>query len=884
MKTSHDIRQAYLDFFASKGHTKVPSSSLVPDDPTLLFVNSGMVPFKDAFTGKVTPDYVRAVSSQKCMRVSGKHNDLGEVGPSPTHHTFFEMLGNFSFGDYFKQEAIEYAYEFITEKLGIDPDRIVYSVHEEDQESLKFWMETAKVGEERVVPLGDETNFWSMGDTGPCGPNSEIFYDLDPQPNSDFHALLKADDPRLVEIWNLVFMEFDQAADGTRTLLPKPGVDTGMGLERTAAVLQGVQSNYDTDLFTPIIERIQELRGHNSKQMKENYVPYRVLADHGRAMTFLLGDGVVPGNEKQKYVLRMVMRRAIGFGKRLGFEKPFLVDVSQAVIDHMGGVYTDLRKNQANILKWVEQEEKLFNETLDRGLDHLKKYLDQQRDKDQIVISSQEAFYLHDTLGFPIEVTSDLAKEQGFSVDYEGFQTEMSQQKERSRGKQDDASAKDGASVWDLDDVGATRFVGFDRLAVESKIQRAFDENHAVIESLAEKDKGYLVFEQTPFYGEGGGQVGDQGMIENHSRSGKAKVIITKKDNRRFLHHIAVIEGSFEQGDQCTLQVDESLRKDIERNHTATHILHAALHQVVGEHANQAGSFVSADELRFDFTHFEAVSPEQIAKIESLANESIFADMNIEISEESLEDAKAKGAMALFSEDYQGRDKVRMVSIMDGGQAFSRELCGGTHVRHTGEIGGFKIISEESVSAGVRRVKVATGYNLMDYLSHQEQQLHQAAALLDTSPSDLMPRLEALVHANQKLESELIDLRAKQVVSQVDDYLAQKEILGEATAIVAQSDLGGDELKQMADLLESKIQTGVILLGAATGGRVQLVCKVSQPLTKQIKAGDVIKTLTPIVGGGGGGAPHFAQGGGSNPGKLDDALAQGKTMIQSALN
>lgn len=883
MKTSHDIRQAYLDFFASKGHTIVPSASLVPDDPTLLFVNSGMVPFKDAFTGKAMPDYVRAVSSQKCMRVSGKHNDLDEVGPSPTHHTFFEMLGNFSFGDYFKQEAIAYAYEFITEHLGIDPERIVYSVHEGDEDSPKFWMDTAKVGEDRVVPLGDDTNFWSMGDTGPCGPNSEIFYDLAPQPNSDYHALLKADDPRLVEIWNLVFMEFDQAADGTRTLLPKPGVDTGMGLERTAAVLQGVQSNYDTDVFTPIIERVMQLRGHNAKQMKENYVPYRVLADHGRAMTFLLGDGVVPGNEKQKYVLRMVMRRAIGFGKRLGFEKPFLVDVSQAVIDHMGDVYPELKQNQANILKWVEQEEKLFNETLDRGLEHLEKYMHKLREEKQEVISGKEAFFLHDTLGFPIEVTDDLAREKGFTVDHESFQAKMEQQKERSRGKKDDAE-QEGMSAWNLSDLDRTEFVGNNQLSWESNILRMFDEHHATAQILREKEKGFLVFSQTPFYGEGGGQVGDQGMIENQSRRGKAKVIVTKKDSGRFLHHIAVIEGSFEEGDSCKLQVDEQLRKGTERNHTATHILHAALHRVIGEHAKQAGSLVAPDELRFDFTHFEAVTPEQIAQIESLANESIFADMEVQVSEESLEDAKAKGAMALFSEDYQGRDKVRMVSIVDGENAFSRELCGGTHVRHTGEIGGFKIVSEESVSAGVRRVKVATGFNLMDYLSHQEQQLHQAAALLDANPHDLMPRLEALVHANQKLESELNDLRARQVVSQLDDYLSQKELLGDAAAIVAQSDLGGDDLKQLADLLESKLQTGVVLLGASAGGRVQLVCKVSQPLTKQIKAGDVIKTLTPIVGGGGGGAPHFAQGGGSNPDKLAEALAEGKSLILSALN
>ncbi len=883
MKTSHEIRQAYLDFFANKDHTIVPSASLVPDDPTLLFVNSGMVPFKDSFTGKANRDYARAVSLQKCMRVSGKHNDLDEVGPSPTHHTLFEMLGNFSFGDYFKQEAIAYAYEFITETLGIDPDRIVYSVHEGDQDSPKFWQDTAKVGSERVVPLGDDTNFWSMGDTGPCGPNSEIFYDLDPQPNSDFHALLKADDPRLVEIWNLVFMEFDQASDGTRTLLTKPGVDTGMGLERTAAVLQGVQSNYDTDVFIPIIQRVQQLRGHNSKQMKANYVPYRVLADHGRAMTFLLGDGVVPGNEKQKYVLRMVMRRAIGFGKRLGFEKPFLVDVSQAVIDHMGNVYPELKENQANILKWVEQEEKLFNETLERGLDHLERHIQKLKQEKQDVISGQEAFFLHDTLGFPIEVTDDLAQEQGFTVDHKSFQIEMKQQKERSRGKKDDGQ-KGGTSSVDLNDLAETEFVGSNQCSWESNILRAFDEKHETIQSLGEKEKGVLVFKQTPFYGEGGGQVGDQGMIENQSRPGKAKVLVTKKDHGRFMHHIVVVEGGIEQGDRCLLQVDEDLRKDTERNHTATHILHAVLHQVIGEHAKQAGSFVSADELRFDFTHFEAVTPEQISKIELLANDAILSDLEVQVSEESLEDAKAKGAMALFSEDYQGRDKVRMVSIVDGNEAFSRELCGGTHVKHTGEIGGFKIISEESVSAGVRRVKVSTGFNLMDHFSHQEQQLHQAAALLDTNPNDLMPRLEALIHANEKLETELNQLRAKQVISQVDDYLSQKETLGEADAIVAQSDLGGDDLKQLADLLESKIQTGVILLGTASGGRVQLICKVSQPLTKHIKAGDVIKTLTPIVGGGGGGAPHFAQGGGSDPGKLDEALAEGQAMIRSALS
>jgi len=915
MKTSREIRQEFLTFFKERGHTIVPGLPLVPNDPTLLFTNSGMVQFKDVFLGTGTRPYTRATDTQKCLRVSGKHNDLDEVGFDTYHHTFFEMLGNWSFGDYFKKDAIRWAWELLVERWGLDPKRLYATVHQgdpalgldPDHEAVELWKRETSLDSDHIILGSTKDNFWMMGDTGPCGPCSEIHVDLRPEAERSKvpgRSLVNQGDPRVLEIWNLVFIQYNAREDGSLVPLQANHVDTGLGLERVTAALQGKQSTYETDLFTQIMERVRGLRGHSKAEMEANPAPYRVLADHGRAMSFMLAEGIVPGNEKQKYVLRMVMRRAIRFGKKLGLEKPFMAEVAQAVIEQMGEVFPELQQSRTTILKWAEQEEKLFNKTLDRGLDYFQDLVCKLKGQGKAVIPGEDAFYLHDTLGFPIEVTKDLAKEHQLAVDTDAFIHEMEKQRERSRvaiveeamslGVTFGAVVLPGPRKFEGMQLSQTGFVGYSKLSKAAElldIPWVSSEEKVDSASLSRPavrgQNAVLCFSETPFYAESGGQTADVGLISFRSRGrvANAKVRSVKRTaGGIFLHYADIIEGEFHVSDKCKLEVDQERRKATQRNHTATHILHAALHKVVGEHAKQAGSLVAPDELRFDFTHFEALKPEQIKAIEDFANRLILDNLKVEIKETSLEEAKALGAMALFAEDYQGKDKVRMVSILDEhGVALSRELCGGTHVKQTGEIGGFKIISAESVSAGVRRVKVATGMNLIHYLDERELLLHKAANLLETAPADLLPRLEALIKERDQLGKAIHHLRAQQVLSQVDQYVQQSQRYGDAQAIVAQADLGGDDLKQLADLLEGKLGSGVVLLGSADEGRVQLVCKVSKPLIQKIKAGDVIKTLTPIVGGGGGGAPHFAQGGGTKPDMLHKALEKGKALIQAAL-
>jgi len=915
-KTSQQIRQEFLDFFSERGHTVVPGAPLLPDDPTLLFTNAGMVQFKDVFLGTGTRPYARAVDAQKCLRVSGKHNDLDAVGHDTYHHTLFEMLGNWSFGDYFKREAIRWAWELLVEQWGMDPDRLYATVFEgdsqrnleADEEAADFWKSETSIAHDHVLAFDSKDNFWTMGETGPCGPCSEIHIDL--RPDTERQAvpgatLVNQDHPQVMEIWNLVFIQYDMAADGSLQPLEQKHVDTGMGFERIVAVLQDKTSNYETDLFWPIMERVRQLSGHTTSEMESDPVPYRVLADHGRTMACLLAEGLVPGNEKQKYVLRMVMRRALRYGKKLGFDKPFLADLGDAVVSHLGDVFPELRENRKTILNWAAQEEKLFAKTLDRGLAQFEHHVEQLKARNETTISGTFAFFLHDTHGFPIEVTEDVAREQGLSVDLDGFQRQMDEQKARSRAQVDVRTGNlsvgavspevvaglhvtSGATAsFDMEvDNTPTKALHYDALVTEADaILNALVNASTSSESSNEDSTQWMRFDQTPFYAEGGGQVCDQGQIINTSRHGKARVLaVTKTKNNVYLHRVRVEEGAFEAGDRCTLCIDVERRKATQRNHTATHLLHAALHRVVGEHAKQAGSYVSPEELRFDFSHFEALKPDEIERVEHIANRAILDNLEVQLSQETLESAKDKGAMALFAEDYKDPQNVRMVSILEAdGSAFSRELCGGTHVGHTGEIGGFKIVSEESVSAGVRRVKVATGFNLLQHLNEREACLTQAAKLLDTVPSELLVRLKALLEEHGHLNQRVRQLRTQQVSSQLEHYLDLAPRYTGAAVVVALSDFSGDDLKQLCDALEQKLNPSVVLLGSTEGGRVQLVCKVSKSLTQRLKAGEIIKELTAIVGGGGGGAPHFAQGGGSQPERLPQALDRGKALLESAL-
>ncbi len=870
------IRQKFLDFFASKGHTLVPSSSLVPDDPTLLFTNAGMVQFKNVFVGNEKRSYQRAVTVQKCLRVSGKHNDLENVGPSPRHNTFFEMLGNFSFGDYFKRDAIAYAWELLTQVYGLPKDRFHFTIYREDEESFTLWQEITGAPRERIHRMGEKTNFWMMGDTGPCGPNTELVWDRGPQfcdcGRPDCSPHLDNDCNRWSELWNLVFMEFDQHADGQRVKLPKPGVDTGMGFERLVAVLQNVATNYETDLFQPIMRRTRKLLGQSEQEMRAQIVPYRVIADHGRAMTFLIADGVLPSNEKQGYVLRMIMRRAIRFGKKLGFKEPFLGEVAQSVIETMGGHYKELEERQSLLLRAIAQEEERFEQTLDEGLERLSMLMDELEKKGQKVIAGKEAFKLHDTFGFPWELTVDVARERGFSVDRAGFEREMAKQRERS--KQTIPVARVTTYSFGVKVNNQTRFLGYVEHRAESELIDQVDQS--------------LVFEQTPFYAESGGQVADMGWIENLSRPGKADVLdVQKNESGIYLHRIKILEGSFEQGDRCLLRVDAERRQRTMRNHTATHILHTALRKVLGySQGIQKGSLVAPDELRFDFTHFAPLTPDEIRQIEALANRVILGDLPVRITEEKLEDAKTKGAMALFTEDYQGKEKVRVVSIVseeENGAPFSIELCGGTHVKRTGEIGLFKIIGEEGVAAGVRRVYVVTGDNLLRYLAEQEGRLRQAAARLKSSPHEILPKLEALLAEKESLERELKNLKKERLRIRRDELLQQGIRVGNSELIFAQVELGIDELKELADLLESSLKQGIVLLGSPQGGRATLICKVSNALGAIIHAGEIVREAAGIVGGRGGGNPRFAQGGGDRPERLPEALETLARTVQRKL-
>lgn len=874
--TWQQIHDEFLNYFERRGHTIVPSSSLVPDDPTLLFTNAGMVQFKRVFLGQEKRPYTKAVSVQRCLRVSGKHNDLDQVGPSPRHHTLFLMLGNFSFGDYFKREAISYAWEFLTEVLGLDKERFHFTIFREDEESFKLWQEIAGVGraEVRIHRMGEKTNFWMMGDTGPCGPNTELVWDRGPEfctcGRTDCSPHLDNDCERWWELWNLVFMQFNQDGSGQRMPLPKPGVDTGMGFERLVSVLQNAPNNYDTDLFQPIFHELRRLLGHSERQMREAIVSYRVIADHSRAMTFLLADGVVPGNEERSYVLRMIMRRAIRFGMKLGFKPPFLGEIVQVVIDVMGDHYHELRERKDFILKAIAQEEKRSERTLSAGLDWLEELLASKERKGERLILGTEAFYGHDTLGLHIEIIEDVARERGFSVDKKGFEVEMEKQRERARFKPSRAKVIVSAHPK----VACTDFEGYDTL--QSKSELVF----------INAEEQIFVFDKTPFYAEAGGQVGDTGWIENTSRFGKAQLFDVQKDDRGvYPHRVRVVAGDFHAGDRCLLKVDVERRQRTMRNHTATHILHGALRRVLSySQGIQAGSLVAPDELRFDFTHFAPLTEDEIRRIEELANRVILEDLLVSVTFEKLEEAKARGAMALFTEDYQGKEKVRVVTIAPlPGEAFpfSVELCGGTHVKSTGQIGLFKIIAEEGIAAGVRRVRVATGENLIAYIAEKEKQLKEIGALAKAPEKGVVQKVEALLKEKEQLEKQLERLKHHLLLIKRDELLHQQRKHDHVSLICAKADLEAEELKTLVDLLESTLEQGIVILGSSANGKVTLVCKVSQKLSDHYHAGEIIKAMTPIVNGGGGGSARFAQGGGSEPSKLEEALKAGEELIKS---
>ena len=863
------LGRRFLQFFADRGHTVVPGSSLVPaGDPTLLFTNAGMVQFKDIFLGREQRSYTRAVTLQRCLRVSGKHNDLEAVGPSPRHHTLFFMLGNFSFGDYFKREAIPLAWEFVTRDLGIDPDRLSATVLEDDKESYAHWRALG-VPAERIFRMGEKTNFWAMGPTGPCGPNSELIYDLGPESctcgRSDCSVALDNDCERWLETWNLVFMQYDQAADGTRTPLPRPGVDTGMELERIAAVVQQAPSVYETDLFAPILNRVQLLLGHTDAQRQEAIVPYRVIADHGRAATFLIADGITPGNEGRAYVLRMIMRRAIRFGRRAGFDRTFLGQIAAEVVDQMGADFPDLQRRRAFILKVIEAEEERFSQTLSVGLDRLAEVVGAVRARSQTMLPGDEVFRLYDTYGFPVEMTRDVAAESGLTIDEEGFRHEMDAQRRRSRagaGQAQTASAEAGTLV----DLPATTFVGYTKEAASSTIE-ALLKDGVPVEDAAAGDAVTVVLDRTPFYAEAGGQVGDTGVLRD--RGVRIDVTDTRRVTAGITGHLGrVVEGRARVRMQVRAVIDGARRAAIRRNHTATHLLHRALQEVLGDHARQAGSLVAPDRLRFDFTHLSPLSQQERDGVERRVNELILDARPVRAAVMPLEKAQRLGAMALFGEKYG--EQVRVITV-DG---YSRELCGGTHLTSTGQIGLFTITAEGSVAAGVRRIEAVTGWQAYARAHGQEQLVAGLAGLLRATPGEVEDRVRRLLERVRELERSGPARGGLGAQDLADGLRVSVDVNGVRVATARIDGATYEALRAAGDVLRGRLGGGVVVLGGVSGDRVNLVAMVSTDLHgRGLRADVLLRAVAARLGGTGGGKADLAQGSGRETARLDEALA-----------
>jgi alanyl-tRNA synthetase len=854
MSSSAELRQAFLDFFKEHDHEVVTSASLVPaDDPTLLFVNAGMVPFKDVFLGKEHRACPRATSSQRCVRAGGKHNDLENVGYTARHHTFFEMLGNFSFGDYFKREAIGYAWEFLTGVLKLSPERLWVTVFDEDDEAADIWLSEIKVNPAHFSRIGARDNFWSMGETGPCGPCSEIFYDHGPDIAGGPPGTPDEDGDRYVEIWNLVFMQYDRDADGELHPLPKPSVDTGMGLERLAAVMQGVHSNYDIDLFQQLIRSAATITA--TDDLSSNSL--RVLADHIRSCAFLIVDGVLPSNEGRGYVLRRIIRRAVRHGYQLGVKELFFYKMVAPLVAAMGAAYPELVQGQAHVERILKLEEERFAETLEQGMKILEEDLATLQGT---VIAGDTVFRLYDTYGFPMDLTADIARERGLTIDNEGFEAAMNAQRTRAR----EASHFGSDYSGNLQLEGETIFTGYEHLSEGSRITALFHEGNAV-EQLQTGQSGLVVLEQTPFYAESGGQVGDRGRLE--SSSARFEVHDTQKQGSVFTHIGNVTEGVLRVNDAVNAYVDGERRQSTILNHSGTHLLHAALRTVLGDHVQQKGSLVEPERLRFDFTHYEPLTAEQLERIERLVNEQIRVNAPAETRVMSVDDALQSGAMALFGEKYG--DKVRVLSIGD----FSVELCGGTHVQHAGDIGLLKITAETGIASGVRRIEAVTGESALQWVEANESRVQRIAELVKGNRDDVVEKVAQLQEKNRSLEKELQQLKGKLASTQGSDLAAQAVEINGIKVLAARMD-GADTktLRNTLDQLKNKLGSAAVVLGAVDGNKITLVAGVTKDQTATIKAGELVNQVATQVGGKGGGRPDMAQAGGNQPENLDAAL------------
>lgn len=861
--TSSEIRKAFLDFFASKGHQQVHSSPVVPgNDPTLLFTNAGMVQFKDTFLGDEVRDYQRATTVQRCIRAGGKHNDLENVGYTARHHTFFEMLGNFSFGDYFKQEAIEFAWEFLTKELKLPVEKLWVTVFEEDQEAEDIWLKKMGVSPDRFSRCGAKDNFWSMGDTGPCGPCSEIFYDHGPEIAGGPPGSPDEDGDRYIEIWNLVFMQFNRAMDGTITPLPKPSVDTGMGLERLAAIMQNVHNNYDIDLFQALIQKAAQLTG----QQDLTNSSLRVISDHIRSCAFIVADGVMPSNEGRGYVLRRIIRRAIRHGYKLGQTQPFFHQLVATLVEEMGAAYPELAREAANVTRILKQEEDRFAETLDKGMKLLESHI---ADMTGSEIDGEIAFKLYDTYGFPFDLTADVARERGLTVDETGFAREMEAQRERARSASQFGTA--GQTKVDFD--GVSEFIGYHQDEAEVEIVAIFVNNESV-DMATEGQTATVILNKTPFYAESGGQVGDSGSLTTGMNG--FHVDDCQKQGSLFLHHGKVSAGHIVTGQAIHAQVNVQARRASERNHSATHLLHAALREVLGEHVQQKGSLVQPEKLRFDFTQFEPITAENLREVERLVNENILQNTPVGMCEMDIESAKQKGAMALFGEKYGN-----IVRVVEMG-TFSVELCGGTHVKYTGEIGPFKILSESGIASGVRRIEAVTGLGAWQAIYQDEAVLSEASSQLKTNKTQLVQKLTQLVQDQKEAEKQIKALQSKLAAGQGSDLTAQVVKVGEVSVLAAQLE-GADvnTLRETLDQLKDKLTPAVLVLASVEGEKVTLVAGVSKQITQQYKAGELVNYVAQQVGGKGGGRPDMAQAGGNDPSQLASALASVQSWVES---
>jgi len=855
--SSTDIRQQFIDFFQKKEHQFVRSSSVVPtDDPTLLFTNAGMNQFKPYFLNKESPEYLRATNSQKCIRVSGKHNDLEEVGVDNYHHTFFEMLGNWSFGDYYKKEAISWAWELLTEVWKLDKNRLWVTIYKDDDEAGEIWKSVTDVNPDRILKFAEKDNFWEMGDTGPCGPCTEIHYFVGDDPSKQEARGVNVED-LYREIWNLVFIQYNRTADGKLNDLPVKHVDTGMGLERILSIVNGIEDHYDTDLFKPIIDKIEEI-----SSIKIG-VPHRVIADHLRMLSFSIADGALPSNEGRGYVLRRVLRRASRFGRLLDLDKPFIYSLVSTLVDVMGHAFPELKEKQSHIEKVIQAEESSFNETLDRGLEvfsRITKILSPGE-----VIKGDDAFKLYDTYGFPLDLTELIARENDFTVDVVRFNECMAEQKDRARASGKFTNIPEDADWTVVQKESSTEFTGYETL-----------ENSANVIKYIQDGKMYkIVLDKTPFYAESGGQIGDVGLLTADDFSFKVEDV--QKSGDEFIHIGTIEEGDIQSVQIVNAKINENRRQQIRRNHTATHLLHQALRMIVGDHVQQAGSLVTADSLRFDLTHYEQISKSQIDELEKCVNGVILQNIDVETTLKKFDDAREEGAVGLFGEKYG--DIVRVVNI----PGFSKELCGGTHVNRTGDIGGIKIISESALASGIRRLVAISGDAIQTLMSKQERVISEIRKELKCSEDEISSRIQSLINDKKNLERETTNLRQSSMTGEIDKLVSGAENLGECRLVVQKVDDPGD-LRELGDQFRQAFKTkGAALIGTIQKGKPMVMCAVTDDLISQIQAGTVVKEMGGVMGGGGGGKPHLATAGGTDIHLLQDALEHGKSLIQSLL-